>query len=104
MEKYGEAEKAVTESLRIYQNLLPKCHHLISTAYFNLALIEDADNRDNEALQHYHNALKMDSELGNVDNIILTAEYIADIYQRNEMFEDEKIYRDYIEELLEKYE
>ena len=102
-EQYEEAEEAVKESIRIYRSLLPEDHHLIATAYFNLALIEDSENRDNEALQHYHNALKIDSKLGNVDNIILSAEYIADIYQRNGMFEDEKIYRDYIEELLEKY-
>lgn len=101
--EYGEAEKVVIEALRIYKNLLPQNHHLIATAYFNLALIEDAENRDNEALRNYHNALKMDSELGNVDNILLTAEYIADIYQRNGMIEDEKLYRDYIEELLEEY-
>lgn len=102
-ERYDEAEKAVTEALQNYQALLPEYHHLTSTAYFNLALIEDAENRDSEALVHYHKALEIDSQIGNVDNIILTAEYIADIYQRNEMYEDEKIYRDYIEKLLEEY-
>lgn len=101
--QYDEAAKMAKATIEIYQALLPEVHHLTSTAYFNLALIEEAENRDEEALEHYQQALRIDSRLGCVDNLIMTAEYIADIYQRNEMPDDEKIYREWINELLEQY-
>lgn len=102
-EQYDEAAKAVNKALKTYQSSLPENHHLTSAAYFNLALIEESENKDNEALEHYHKVLEIDSQLGNVDNMILTAEYIADIYQRYEMYAEEKVYRDYIEQLLAEY-
>ena len=102
-DRLKEAEQSVGAALEIYRIQLPEIHHLTSTAYFNLALIEDKENKDNEALKHYHEALDIDSKLGNIDDMILTAEYIADLYQRNNMKEDEKMYRDWIEELLEEF-
>ena len=103
-DRLKEAEQSVRAALEIYRIQLPETHHLTSTAYFNLALIEDKENKDNEALKHYHEALDIDSKLGNIDDMILTAEYIADLYQRNNMKEDEKIYRDWIEEMLEEFD
>ena len=101
--EYVMAETTARDALRTYKSCLPEKHHLLAIAYFNLALIEDEIDKDEEALTNYHQAIEIFSFLGYIDDILFTAEYIADIYQRNGIIEEEKIYRDWIKELQDKY-
>lgn len=53
----------------------------------------DKLNRDNEALKNYRASMEIDNELGAYEDVLLTAEYVAEIYERNGMLEEAEAYR-----------
>lgn len=53
----------------------------------------DKLHRDNEALENYRASMEIDNELGAYGDVLLTAEYVAEIYERNDMPEEAEAYR-----------
>lgn len=58
-----------------------------------MGLVYDKLNRDNEALENYRASMEIDNELGAYEDVLLTAEYVAEIYERNGMLEEAEAYR-----------
>ena len=82
-----------SEALAIKKETLPEIHGQISIGYFNLGLVYDKLHRDNEALENYRASMEINNELEAYEDVLLTAEYIAEIYERNDMLEDAEAYR-----------
>lgn len=93
MGAFNNAAKIFSEALTIKKEVLPEIHGQISVGYFNLGLVYDSLYRDNEALENYLASMKIDHELGAYKDVLLTAEYVAEIYERNNMLEKAEIYR-----------
>lgn len=89
----NDAVDIFNDALVIKKDVLPKIHGQISIGYFNLALVYDKLNRDNEALENYRASMEIDNELGAYEDVLLTAEYVAEIYERNGMLEEAEVYR-----------
>lgn len=89
----NDALDIFNDALVIKKDVLPKIHGQISIGYFNLGLVYDKLNRDNEALKNYRASMKIDNELGAYEDVLLTAEYVAEIYERNGMLEEAEAYR-----------
>lgn len=92
----GVLNKAVdifSEALEIKKEVLPEIHGQISVGYFNLGLVYDKLHRDNEALENYRASMEIDNELGAYEDVLLTAEYVAGIYERHNMLEEAEAYR-----------
>ena len=92
----GALEDAIhlfCDALAIKKEVLPKIHGQISVGYFNLGLVYDKLNRDDEALENYWISMEIDNELGAYEDALLTAEYVAEIYERNNMPEEAETYR-----------
>ena len=81
------------DALEIKKKLLPAVHGQISVGYFNLGLVYDKLRQDNEALKNYRASMEIDNELGAYDDMLLTAEYVAELYERNGMPEEAEVYR-----------
>lgn len=93
MDKLSEAQKFFEKALNIKKLVLPEKHCHISIGYFNLGLVYDKLNQDSEALDNYRKAMEIDNELGAYEDVLFTAEYMAEIYERNGMIEEAEIYR-----------
>lgn len=89
----NDAADIFSEALAIKKENLPEIHGQISIGYFNLGLVYDKLHRDNEALENYRTSMEIDNELEAYEDVLLTAEYIAEIYERNDMPEDAEAYR-----------
>lgn len=89
----NDAADIFSEALAIKKETLPEIHGQISIGYFNLGLVYDKLHRDNEALENYRASMEIDNELEAYEDVLLTAEYIAEIYERNDMPEDAEAYR-----------
>lgn len=89
----NDAADIFNDALVIKKDVLPKIHGQISIGYFNLGLVYDKLNRDNEALKNYRASMEIDNELGAYEDVLLTAEYVAEIYERNGMLEEAEAYR-----------
>ena len=89
----NDAVDIFNDALVIKKDVLPKIHGQISIGYFNLGLVYDKLNRDNEALENYRASMEIDNELGAYEDVLLTAEYVAEIYERNGMLEEAEAYR-----------
>lgn len=81
------------DSLSIKRALLPEIHGQISIGYFNLGLVYDKLQQDNEALENYWASMEIDNELGAYEDVLLVAEYVAEIYERNGLIEEAEKYR-----------
>ena len=77
----------------IKKEKLPPKHGQISIGYFNLGLVYDRLHRDEEALENYRASMEIDNELGAYEDVLFTAEYVAEIYERNNMSEVAEEYR-----------
>ena len=93
MDKLSEAQKFFEKALNIKKSVLPEKHCHISIGYFNLGLVYDKLNQDSEALDNYRKAMEIDNELGAYEDVLFTAEYMAEVYERNGMIEEAEIYR-----------
>lgn len=89
----NEALDLFQGALDIKKEKLPPKHAQISIGYFNLGLVYDRLNRDEEALKNYRASMEIDNELGSYEEVLLTAEYVAEIYERNNMSEVAEEYR-----------
>lgn len=89
----NDAADLFSEALAIKKETLPEIHGQISIGYFNLGLVYDKLHRDNEALENYRDSMEIDNELGAYEDVLLTAEYVAEIYERNDMPEEAEAYR-----------
>lgn len=89
----NEALDLFQGALDIKKEKLPPKHAQISIGYFNLGLVYDRLNRDEEALKNYRASMEIDNELGSYEDVLLTAEYVAEIYERNNMPEVAEEYR-----------
>ena len=89
----NNAADLFSEALAIKKETLPEIHGQISIGYFNLGLVYDKLHRDNEALENYRDSMEIDNELGAYEDVLLTAEYVAEIYERNDMPEEAEAYR-----------
>ena len=89
----NEALDLFRNALDIKKEKLPPKHGQISTGYFNLGLVYDRLHRDEEALENYRASMEIDNELGAYEDVLLTAEYVAEIYERNNMPEMAAEYR-----------
>ena len=89
----NDAADLFSEALAIKKETLPEIHGQISIGYFNLGLVYDKLHRDNEALENYRSSMEIDNELGAYEDVLLTAEYVAEIYERNDMPEEAEAYR-----------
>lgn len=69
-----------------------------SVGYFNLGLVYDKLQQDDEALENYWASMEIDNELGAYEDVLLTAQYVAEIYERNGMPEEAAAYRSLYEE------
>ena len=81
------------EALTIKKSVFPEIHGQISIGYFNLGLVYDKLQQDNDALDNYRASMEMDNELGAYEDVLFTAEYMAEIYERNDMPEEAEKYR-----------
>ena len=89
----NDAADIFSEAVTIKKETLPEIHGQISIGYFNLGLVYDKLHRDNEALENYRASMEIDNELGAYGDVLLTAEYVAEIYERNDMPEEAEAYR-----------
>lgn len=89
----NDAADIFSEAVTIKKETLPEIHEQISIGYFNLGLVYDKLHRDNEALENYRASMEIDNELGAYGDVLLTAEYVAEIYERNDMPEEAEAYR-----------
>lgn len=89
----NEAVDIFSEALEIKKEVLPEIHGQISVGYFNLGLVYDKLHRDNEALENYRASMEIDNELMAYEDVLLTAEYVAEIYERHNMLEEAEVYR-----------
>lgn len=89
----NEALDLFRNALDIKKEKLPPKHGQISMGYFNLGLVYDRLHRDEEALDNYRASMEIDNELGAYEDVLLTAEYVAEIYERNNMAEMAAEYR-----------
>ena len=89
----NDAADIFSEAVTIKKETLPEIHGQISIGYFNLGLLYDKIHRDNEALENYRASMEIDNELGAYGDVLLTAEYVAEIYERNDMPEEAEAYR-----------
>ena len=53
----------------------------------------DKLRQDNEALENYWASMEIDNELGAYGDVLLAAEYVAEIYERNGLTEEAEKYR-----------
>lgn len=93
MDLLDDSIKLFTDALAIKKVVLPEIHGQISVGYFNLGLVYDKLQQDNEALKNYRASMEIDNELGAYEDLLLTAEYVAEIYERNDMLEEAEVYR-----------
>ena len=89
----NEALDLFRNALDIKKEKLPPKHGQISMGHFNLGLVYDRLHRDEEALDNYRASMEIDNELGAYEDVLLTAEYVAEIYERNNMAEMAAEYR-----------
>lgn len=89
----NEALDLFQDALDIKKEKLPPKHGQISIGYFNLGLVYDRLHRDEEALENYRASMEIDNELGAYEDVLFTAEYVAEIYERNNMSEVAEEYR-----------
>lgn len=83
MENLETAKANFEEALRIKVDLLPEVHEHLSTGYFNLAFIYDKMQQDDKALAYYRASMEINNELGLYESVLLSADYMADIHERN---------------------
>lgn len=93
MGTFEYAKDVFSDALVIKKELLPEIHGQISVGYFNLGLVYDKLHQDKEALENYRASMEVDNKLGAYEDALLTAEYVAEIYERNNMLEEAKVYR-----------
>lgn len=91
--EYGKAKGLFENALNIKKQVLPEIHRELSLAHFNLGLVQDKLCEDEEALENYRISMEIDNELGAYEDVFFTAQYMADIYERNGMMEEAEIYR-----------
>ena len=91
--KKSEKEKETKKKPNIKKQVLPEIHGELSLAYFNLGLVQDKLCEDEKALENYRISMEIDNELGAYEDVVFTAQYMADIYERNGMVEEAEIYR-----------
>lgn len=89
----NDAKDLFSEALAIKKETLLEIHGQISIGYFNLGLVYDKLHKDNEALENYCASMEIDNELGAYEDVLLTAGYVAEIYERNDMPEEAEAYR-----------
>lgn len=82
-----------SDALEIKKELLPEIHGQISVGYFNLGLVYDKLDQDKEALENCRVSMEVDNKLGAYEDVLLRAEYVAEIYERNNMLEEAETYR-----------
>ena len=93
IDSLNDAVGLFRDALEIKKKTLPEIHGQISVGYFNLGLVYDKLKQDNEALENYKASMEIDNELGAYEDVLLTAEYVAEIYERNDMPEEAEAYR-----------
>lgn len=93
MQEYEKAKELFENALNIKQQVLPEIHGDLSLAYFHLGLVQDKLCEDEKALENYRISMEIDNELGAYEDVVFTAQYMADIYERNGMREEAEIYR-----------
>ena len=93
MQEYGKAKELFENALNIKKQVLPEIHGDLSLAHFNLGLVQDKLCEDENALENYRLSMEIDNELGAYEDVLFTAKYMADIYERNGMLEEAEIYR-----------
>ena len=82
-----------SDALEIKKELLPEIHGQISVGYFNLGLVYDKLDQDKEALENCRVSMEVDNKLGAYEDVLLRAEYVTEIYERNNMLEEAEPYR-----------
>lgn len=82
-----------SDALEIKKELLPEIHGQISVGYFNLGLVYDKLDQDKEALENCRVSMEVDNKLGTYEDVLLRAEYVTEIYERNNMLEEAETYR-----------
>lgn len=93
MGKLKKAAEVFNYALDIKKKVFPEIHGQISVAHFNLGLVYDELHMDKEALDNYRASMEIDNKLGAYEDGWFTAEYVAEIYERNDMPDEAEIYR-----------